>query len=359
VASHPPPATVISAPRGESRQATPAVKTLLAALLTVFLALGLGAGCSSSSEAGDGGAAATDTDTTTASTGTSSTTTSPSPSSSGIAAAATPFAETPDLVVGKDDEADDTAIHPDGYVIGTSKNARGGLEVYDLDAKRLQWLELGKTNNVDLRGSTVVSSNRGEERVDILSFANGRLALVRSFPVPFNPYGICLYRDTVVVTANEADNVEQYSLDGRLLRKLSGIESQAEGCVADEARGVLYVGEEERGVWRFAADPEASPEGTLVDEVGEHLEEDVEGLTLFGPFLIVSSQGDSTFAVYRNDRFVASFRIPDTDEVDGATSTDGIAAHAGLDLLVVHDAHNADGASSNYKYVRLSDIFGG
>jgi 3-phytase len=274
-----------------------------------------------------------------------------------IAPEVRPFAETPDLEVGERDQADDTAIHPDGYVIGVSKNGDGGLEVYDLDANRLQWLQLGKTNNVDLRGSTVVSSNRSTDAVDVLSFENGKLTHERSFPVPFTPYGICLYRDTVVVTANEAEHVEQYSLDGEMLRKLSGIESQAEGCVADEERRVLYVGEEEHGVWKFGADPDSSPEGTLVDGLSDHLEEDVEGLTLVGPYLIVSSQGDSTFPVYRNEKYVASFRVVDADEIDGASVTDGIAADVGLDLLVVHDANNEGGDSSNYKYVRLSDVF--
>ncbi|MGH3092442.1 MAG: phytase, partial [Gaiellaceae bacterium] len=198
-----------------------------------------------------------------------------------------------------------------------------------------------------------------DDAVDILAFEGGRLEHERSFSVPFEPYGICLYRDTVVVTANEGQRVEQYSLAGRSLRRLDSITSQSEGCVADEERGVLYVAEEDRGIWRFDADPEASPAGTLVDRVGPRLDSDVEGLALAGPFLIASSQGDSTYAVYRDDEFVASFRIPETAEVDGADGTDGLAAEPGLDLLVVHDAENADGRSSNYKYVRLSDVFRG
>ena len=92
-----------------------------------------------------------------------------------------PFAETPNLTIGSGDDADDMAIHPSGYVIGTNKNDQGGLELYDRKARRLQWLQLGETNNVDLRGSTVVSSNRSRDGVDVLSFKDGRLALVRSF----------------------------------------------------------------------------------------------------------------------------------------------------------------------------------
>ena len=326
--------------------------------VVVLACLGLAAGgCSSSQDEAEETESSPAATGTTSSPGTSSspgttetsaaTTTASSPDPVRVARAAAPFAETPDLVAGRGDDADDVAIHPSGFVIGTSKNGDGGLEVYDLDAARLQWLELGETNNVDLRGRTVVSSNRSDDTVDVLLFNGGRLEHERSFPVPFEPYGICLYRDTVVVTASDGDRVEQYSLAGRRLRRLGSITSQSEGCVADE----------DRGIWRFDADPDASPGGVLVDGVGPHLDSDVEGLTLAGPFLIASSQGDSTYAVYREDEFVASFRIPETAEVDGADGTDGLAAEPELDLLVVHDAENAGGESSNYKYVRLSDVF--
>ena len=270
-----------------------------------------------------------------------------------------PFAETPSLITGSGDDADDVAIHPSGYVIGTNKNAEGGLEVYDRDGHRLQWLQLGETNNVDLQGSTVVSSNRTHDGVDVLSFKAGTLALVRSFPVAFEPYGICLSGKTVIVTANDAGRVEQFSLIGKPLRKLSGIESQSEGCVTDEARGVLYIAEEERGIWRFAADAKASSNGTLIDTVDGNLAADVEGLTLVQGHLIASSQGDSRFAVYRDDDFVASFRIADSGDIDGASDTDGIDANEVLNLFVAHDAANEGGESSNYKYVRLGKLFGG
>jgi 3-phytase len=269
-----------------------------------------------------------------------------------------PFAETPSLVLGSGDEADDVAIHPSGFVIGTSKNGRGGLEVYDLKAKRRQWLQLGQTNNVDLRGTTAVASNRSRERVDVLSFKAGRLAFVRSFPVPYEPYGVCLYRKTVFVTANGEGRVEQYSLSGKLLRRLSGIRSQSEGCVADDPRGVLYVAEEDRGIWRFEAAPTAGHSGRLVDSVDSgNLTADVEGLTLVGNRLIASSQGDSSFALYRDDRFVRRFRVSANGPIDEVTGTDGLAASASLGLLVVHDEDNAGGETSNYKFVKLGHLF--
>ena len=268
-----------------------------------------------------------------------------------------PFAETPSLTIGSGDDADDVAIHASGYVIGANKNDEGGLEVYDQNGRRLQWLQLGKTNNVDLRGSTVVSSNRTRDGVDVLSFKAGRLVFLRSFPVAFEPYGICLSGETVIVTASGAGRVEQYSLTGKPLRRLSGIESQSEGCVADDVNGVIYVAEEEKGIWRFAADPGASSVGALIDTVEGNLAADVEGLTLVKGHLIASSQGDDRFAIYRGDEFVGRFRIAKRGNVDGASGTDGIDASEALNLLVVHDSKNEDGESSNYKYVRLSELF--
>jgi 3-phytase len=284
---------------------------------------------------------------------------SPSPHPRSFPSTVKPFAETPNLTIGGGDDADDVAIHPSGYIIGTNKNDDGGLEVYDRKARRIQWLQLGATNNVDLRGSTVVSSNRTRDTVDVLSFKAGRLALVRSFAVPFEPYGLCLSRDTVIVTANDAGRVEQYSLMGQRLRTLSGIESQSEGCVADDARGVLYVAEEDKGIWRFAADPQASSSGTLIDTVEGNLAADVEGLTIVKGHLIASSQGDSRLVIYKDDKRVADFRIADGGGIDGAVGTDGIDASGALNLLVVHDSENEGGESSNYKFIRLSELFRG
>jgi 3-phytase len=269
-----------------------------------------------------------------------------------------PFAETPSLVMGSGDEADDVAIHPSGFVIGTSKNGGGGLEVYDSKARRRQWLQLGQTNNVDLRGATAVASNRSRDRVDVLSFRAGRLALVRSFPVLYEPYGVCLYRKTVFVTANGEGRVEQYTLNGRLLRRLSGIRSQSEGCVADDPRSVLYIAEEDRGIWRFDAAPTARRSGTLIDSVDDgNLTADVEGLTVVGEHLIASSQGDSSFALYRDDRFVRRFRVSANGPIDEVTGTDGLDANASLGLLVVHDEDNAGGETSNYKFAKLRHSF--
>jgi 3-phytase len=81
---------------------------------------------------------------------------------------------------------------------------------------------------------------------------------------------------------------------------------QTEGCVAEDELGSLFLSEERQGIWRYDAEPDARGPGTLVDGThgAGHLSADVEGLTIAhvapgSGFLIASSQGDSSFRVYR------------------------------------------------------------
>ena len=98
--------------------------------------------------------------------------------------------------------------------------------------------------------------------------------------------------------------------------------------------GYLYVGEEDVGIWKYSAEPDAEPVRKEVDRArpGGSLVADVEGLTIaYGSdgkgYLIASSQGNSTFAIYRREgdnTYVKSFRIVAGNAVDNVTETDGI-----------------------------------
>jgi 3-phytase len=98
---------------------------------------------------------------------------------------------------------------------------------------------------------------------------------------------------------------------------------------------------------------------------------DVEGVTLvYGAkgsgYLMVSSQGDSTIAVYEragNNAFVKRFRIAGNGSIDATSGTDGIDATSASvgprfqhGVLVAHDATNSGGRNSNLKYVPLEQI---
>lgn len=291
------------------------------------------------------------------------------------------------------DAADDPAIwlHPtdpaQSTIIVTDK--LGGLAVYDLAGKQLQYLPDGKLNNVDLRGgfplagttvTLVTAGNRGDNsialyRVDpatrlLDDVAAGALTTQMT-------YGSCMYHSPATgryfyIGTTPQGAVEQWELfddgsgkvDGQRVRSFD-VGSQAEGCVVDDELQQLYISEEDVGIWKYGAEPEAGTSRTLVDGTGPHLVPDIEGLAIaYGPnrtgLLIASSQGSSTYALYRRDganAYLGSFRIVDGDGVDGTTETDGIdvtTANLGdafpSGVFVAQDGDNT-GGNQNVKLV--------
>jgi len=279
------------------------------------------------------------------------------------------------------DAADDPAVWvnpdaPDASLI-VATNKRRGLVVYGLDGGLLAQLDVGQTNNVDLRSmplgqaegavALVAASNRSSDTVDILHlFADGRLVPQRAIPAGFDresPYGICLYQGRAMYAfATYKDGaVRQWRLASgadSLVRTLR-VSTQVEGCVADDSTGVLFVGEEDAGIWRFDAEPGVTAAPMLVDrmrEAGGHLVADVEGLAIHASsgsaesgYLVASSQGNSSFILYDRSpphSYRGSFRIG-AGGVDEVTDTDGIAiastplgARFPTGLLVAQDGDN-------------------
>lgn len=303
----------------------------------------------------------------------------------------TPVAET-DPVPHGGDAADDPAIwvHPTdpsrSIIIGTDKQDGGGLILYDLDGTEVGSRLDGPMNNVDVRGNVVVAGNRETHTLDVYlmdpTARELRPAVERPIEVSFDVYGSCLYQSAAdgtlyaFVTEEDDGGIEQWEIvergsgfEGTLRRELS-VGSQAEGCVADDPAGVVYIAEEEVGIWQFEAEPDASGDGTLIATTEDGpLEPDVEGLALAayadgGGFLVASSQGEDRYDVFdRQDHaHLASFSIEDGDGIDGASNTDGIeittlalgpSFPAGL--VVVHDGNNRD-ENQNFKLVSLEEL---
>jgi len=202
-----------------------------------------------------------------------------------------------------------------------------------------------------------------------------------------DPYGTCLYRSArdgrYYVFVNDADTglMRQWRLAehrGRVratrVRDLQ-VGSQAEGCVADDALGHLYVGEEDTGLWKYGAEPRSPAARTAVDSTeGGHLTADVEGMSLWTRpdgtgYLVVSNQGEDNYAVYRREganEFVGKFHVVANEElgIDGASETDGLdvtSAALGPDwpsgLLVVQDGRNLSPSDrQNFKLVSWEAI---
>lgn len=309
-------------------------------------------------------------------------------------------AETPPVGTGQLDAADDPAIWADpadpsrGVIIGADKKA--GLYVYDLAGRQTQYLPGGLPNNVDLRGGFPTPQGR-----KVLVAASDRAAMGATLflldPVTLKlepwglarldlaePYGLCLGRrgETFVVVVNGTDGqIRQLSIeagaDGRPVvaeeRRFS-VPSQPEGCVVDDARGRLYIGEEAKGIWRFDLGPAPATGALVATAPSAALKPDVEGLALLedatGAWLIASSQGDSAFAVYQVDgpepiyrgRFSPVATTTAMGEIDGVTGTDGVAALGGVvggfpeGLVVMQDDEDGGPARQNFKLVDWREV---
>lgn len=299
------------------------------------------------------------------------------------------------------DAADDPAIwlssNPaDARILGTNK--KQGLLVYDLQGKQTQLLEVGRLNNVDVRqniafngrkADLAVATQRDDNSMMLFTIsADGVVAEAGRFPTGLKSiYGMCLYQPAsggVQAFINDKDGTfQQYSigLEGNkfsatLLRSFK-VATQPEGCVADDANGRLFLGEETRGVWTTSADAARPDALSMVLPVGQQLAADVEGMAIYRQpgakantgYLIVSSQGDSSYVVldaqapYKvRGRFKVGFNL--AAGIDGTSETDGLdvtSANLGgayaQGMLVIQDGYKRlpDGPQ-NFKYVAWSDV---
>lgn len=196
-------------------------------------------------------------------------------------------------------------------------------------------------------------------------------------------YGFCLHLDTAGALhgfPNTKSGVVShipltFSEYGKVIGTTEStwqIDSQTEGCVVDDSTGELFVGEENRGIWRFdVRSPTLSSPALVVDTSADReLVPDVEGLALWShggrDYLVASSQGSDRFVVIdRRDYSVAgAFHIRANREkgIDGVSDTDGIEiTSAALDhgdftigIMVAHDGHN-DG-STNFKIISMKAV---
>ena len=319
------------------------------------------------------------------------------------------------------DVADDLAIwrnpdHPEqSLIVGDNKaDSGGGLAVYRLDGSLAHYERTGKIGNVDLRlagvgDHAVVLVGANDREGNTLRFwsldpSSGALTSLEAGKLPTGTanYGFCLGRDPAAahtyafVTSRDSGVVEQYELwthDGlvdAVKVRTFDVGSISEACVVDDSTGSLYVAEEAVGLWRYDVDPVTGDRRTQIDRTGGgHLTADVEGVTVVRGqdgrgYLMVSSQGDSRFAVYDADgahAYRGGFTVAGSGAgsgagnggasgvvVDGASVTDGLDAVPGdfgpnfpHGLLVVHDAENqAPGGgqepASNLKLVRLDEV---
>ena len=304
------------------------------------------------------------------------------------------------------DAADDPAIwaHPtdpsQSLVIATDKKA--GLYLYDMQGKVVQFLPDGKMNNVDVRedfelgGEKIVlvtASNRTDKSIAIyrLDTVNRKLVNIADGVQPTglgDPYGLCMYRDmdngrTYVFINGDDTRKRQWELlatrigrvQAKLVRDMT-FDSQTEGCVADDASGALYVNEEDVGLWRLSAKPDGGNEKTIIERIADNpaVKDDYEGLGIYDlgdgrGYIVVSSQGNDTYAVYRREgkqEYLGSFAVvaDPVRGIDGISETDGLEITSrnlgpGFEYgaMIAQDGRNVMPVENqNYKYVPWESI---
>jgi len=313
----------------------------------------------------------------------------------GLVPVAIPASAETASVAGAGDAADDpgfwrAADPAQSRILGTDKQS--GLYVYDLAGETLQYLNVGRVNNIDVRyGFTA-----GDRTVDIaVATDRTRIGLMVFFIDPEtgevetapggvlphyfdDPYGLCLWSHDegvdVFFTEDDTGRFSQLRLgfeDGAMtatqVRRFT-LGTITEGCAVDDRTGLVYMAEENVGVWRFSADPATGDAREMFAPIdNEALVADAEGVALWpsddhGDLLVVSSQGDNAYAVFdlETAALVARFEISGGD-IDRTTETDGIDVHA-LPLpgypdgvfLAQDDAEDSGG--QNFKIVDLAAI---
>lgn len=292
------------------------------------------------------------------------------------------------------DAADDPAIWRNpadpaaSLIVATDK--RAGLYVYGLDGAQRAFAAAGEVNNVDLvdlgaAGIIVAASDRSDLTAAKIALfrldpATAALTPLARLPVGTGEaYGICLYRSGTTLHAFNVlkdGTVHQMALDlsgptptGRVVRSFR-LATQSEGCVVDPRTHRLYVGEEAVGVWRVDARPDAPAAPVKIAAAdGNQIVRDTEGVTIApegpgnGGYLILSSQGDNAYAVYRlsDERYMGRFRIAagrfgateETDGIDLAPGDFGPAYPGGL--FVAQDGVNPPRAQ-NFKLVSWAEV---
>jgi 3-phytase len=247
-------------------------------------------------------------------------------------------------------------VHPEDRsrsTIVTADKDQHRVLVYDLDGTVIQTLPTPMPGNIDVRYSFELSG----QLTDIVAFVqrkSGDKILVFSVdPVTRllsrvdddhidgpNGYGGALYRSPtterfyfIKTTKSPGDGgIEQIELFDNGSGRVSGRrvrQWELEGCegvVADDERSMLFIAQEDRGIWKVGAEPGDPTPGELLAEVEPGgLIADVEGLALYRlsdarGYLIASNQSANSFRIYERTephRFLGTFSVENVIHTDG------------------------------------------
>ncbi|MBB6520143.1 phytase [Pseudoteredinibacter isoporae] len=295
------------------------------------------------------------------------------------------------------DVADDPAIWfnaaapEQSLILGTNKTA--GLHSYQLNGEQRQFIGSGRLNNVDIAYQVPLSNDNSDiaaaslrDNNSIAMFhisSDGTVSEAGQIATSMSEiYGLCMFQsgEKAYVLANDKSGLyQQYEISGSTstmsgtLRREFSLPGQPEGCTVDEKQELLFMGEEDAGIWVVNSRADSQDTPKLIHKIGDALHDDVEGMAIYqgeqNDYLIVSSQGNNSYAVFDTTapyQYRGSFRITMNAArgIDGTSETDGLdvssANFGGVfteGMLVVQDGHNVlPSEPQNFKAVSWTTI---
>jgi len=261
-------------------------------------------------------------------------------------------------------DQDDMAIwiHPvnpsQSTVIRSDKH--GDIYVYNLDGTVIQTIgppdnPLREPGNIDVRynfplnGNLIdivgVNQREGDDRILLYAVDKNtrKLTRVDDDIKTGATYGFCFYHNQennqfYGITTSKSGNIQEYrifdngnnKIDGELVREFDKL-GQTEGCVVDDETNTVYLAEEDAGVWKIGAMPDAlASSAYLIPSMKTNangLKADLEGIAVYySPagkgYIVISNQGADSAAIF--DRQDYSFKTTvkvNTSDGDGLDVT--------------------------------------
>lgn len=221
-------------------------------------------------------------------------------------------------------------------IVGTDKDANGGLFVFDLDGKIINKVEgLKRPNNVDIAYGIILNG----KPVDIAITTERETNKIRIYNLPdmkpvdnggisvFDgeqerlPMGIAIYtrpsdKAMFAIVGRKSGPSSGYlwqyqladdgkgNIKGTVVRKFgeySG-KKEIESIAVDNEAGYIYYSDEQYGVHKYYADP-AKGDAELALFGQKDFKEDIEGISIYKHtdgtgYILVSNQQANTFIVY-------------------------------------------------------------
>ncbi|HLL01540.1 MAG TPA: phytase [Myxococcaceae bacterium] len=200
----------------------------------------------------------------------------------------------------------------------------------------------------------------------------------------FDPRVVALYRNPAngqvyAFAADSGGTVQQFELrtnttggvEGTAVRTFE-VGGAVSGMVADEAQGVLFVAQQNQGIWRYSAAANGGTARTAVASAGQGaLAAPLGGLALYsinagGGYLLAASTSGDSVAVYGRQPPhdpLGSFRVivNATGSIDAVTGPRSIEASSRAlgttyptGIAIVHDTLNSP--AQNHKLVAWRDL---